>query len=247
MDIAGKAIVVTGGASGLGRTITEAMLEADANVAVYDCDDKALASLDDRLSLLKINCDVTSYVEVEAAIKTTVEQFGGIDVLVNNAGVLHSEPLISIVGDDKRHSLENWRRVIDVNLTAPLIVSSFVAEHMIMNRVSGVIVNMSSISAKGNPGQTAYSAAKAGLEAMTKVWARELGSSAVRCVAIAPGFMDTSSTQAAIGEAKMIEMQKKAPLRRLGSPHEIAKTVKFVIENDYVNGDTISVNGGLSL
>lgn len=247
MDIAGKAIVVTGGASGLGKTITEALLEAGASVAVYDCDDKALASLEGRLSLLKINCDVTDYDEVKAALKTTVEQFGRIDVLVNNAGVLHSEPLISIVGESKRHSLESWRRVIDVNLTAPLLVSSFVAEHMVMNRVSGLIVNISSISAKGNSGQTAYSAAKAGLESMTKVWAKELGSSGVRCVAISPGFMDTSSTQAAIGEAMMMEMQKKTPLRRLGSPHEIAKTVKFVIENDYVNGDTISVNGGLSL
>ena len=116
---------------------------------------------------------------------------------------------------------------------------------MAANRIKGVIVNLSSVSAAGNPGQTAYSAAKAGVEAMTAVWARELGPLGIRVVAIAPGFVDTHSTHAALSEEALKEWKRRTPLGRLGTAQEIASTVLFVLENDFISGCTIRVDGGL--
>ncbi|MDD3504965.1 MAG: SDR family oxidoreductase, partial [Sulfurimonas sp.] len=164
---------------------------------------------------------------------------------VNNAGILYSEPLINIMLKEKRHSIKKWQKVIDINLTAPFVLGSYVAEQMIMNRTKGVIVNISSISAKGNIGQSAYSAAKAGLESMTKVWAKELGSFGIRSVAIAPGFMDTESTHMAVTQDILEHIKSETPIKRLGKAEDIANTVKFVIENNHVNAKTLEIDGGL--
>ena len=204
-----------------------------------------LDNLKNSENILKIVCDITKEEEISKAIEQTKEKFEKIDILVNNAGILYSEPLINIMSEQKRHSIEKWQKVIDINLTAPFVLGAYVAEQMIMSRTKGVIINISSISARGNAGQSAYSAAKAGLESMTTVWAKELGGFGIRSVAIAPGFMDTESTHVAVNEKILQEMKNQTPIKRLGKSEHIADTVKFVIENEHISGKTLEIDGGL--
>jgi 3-oxoacyl-[acyl-carrier protein] reductase len=120
-----------------------------------------------------------------------------------------------------------------------------IVEKMITTRTKGVVVNISSVSASGNPGQSAYSAAKAGVNALTATWAKELSAMGIRFVAVAPGFTETESTKEVMSDAVLQEMIKKVPLRRLGKPQEIARGVVSVIENDFFNGKVIELDGGL--
>ncbi|MCK9472189.1 SDR family NAD(P)-dependent oxidoreductase [Sulfurimonas sp.] len=245
MEIANKVAIVTGGASGLGKSIVNMLLKNSSKVVVFDINKEALDALENSESLLKLACDITKEEEIAKAVEQTIQKFSKIDILVNNAGILYSEPLINIMLKEKRHSIKKWQKVIDINLTAPFVLGSYVAEQMIMNRTKGVIVNISSISAKGNIGQSAYSAAKAGLESMTKVWAKELGSFGIRSVAIAPGFMDTESTHMAVTQDILEHIKSETPIKRLGKAEDIANTVKFVIENNHVNAKTLEIDGGL--
>lgn len=242
-----KVAIVTGGAKGIGKSIAYKLLENNFNVVVWDSDQQALSELEKSEFFSQIHCDVLDESQIALSLFKTLELFKRVDVLVNNAGILYSEPLINIMVKNKRHSVEKWKNVIDINLTAPFIVSSFVAEHMIMRRINGVIINISSISAKGNAGQSAYSAAKAGLESMTKVWSKELGSFGIRCVAIAPGFIETEAMYRALSGERIDELKNQNPLKRLGKDENISSTVLFVINNDYVNGCVIGIDGGLIL
>jgi 3-oxoacyl-[acyl-carrier protein] reductase len=246
MNLENKVAIVTGGASGLGASITKALIDKNANVVVLDIDQVALDNLEDNERLLKMQCDITQKEKLSSVISLIIERFSKIDILVNNAGILYSEPLINIMAPEKRHSVENWQRVIDLNLTTPFVLTSYVAEQMILKRTKGVIINISSISAKGNAGQSAYSAAKAGIEALTKVWSKELGAFGIRSVAVAPGFMDTPSTHSAISDDALESVKKNIPLKKLGTSDCIASAVIFAIENDYISGKIISVDGGLS-
>lgn len=245
MELQNKVAIVTGGASGLGKAITEILLQNGTKVVVLDINSVLLDSLEENENLLKITCDITQENEIAKAIKQIKMKFSKIDILVNNAGILYSEPLINILSKEKRHSVAMWQKVIDINLTAPFVLGAYVAEQMIMSRTKGVIINISSISARGNAGQSAYSAAKAGLESMTTVWAKELGGFGIRSVAIAPGFMDTESTHVAVNEKILQEMKNQTPIKRLGKSEHIADTVKFVIENEHISGKTLEIDGGL--
>jgi 3-oxoacyl-[acyl-carrier protein] reductase len=245
MKLQNKVAIVTGGASGLGKAITELLLQNGTKVVVLDINQQALDNLENSGNILKIVCDIKKEEEISKAIEQTKEKFETIDILVNNAGILYSEPLINIMSKEKRHSIEKWQKVIDINLTAPFVLGSYVAEQMIMTRTKGVIINISSISARGNAGQSAYSAAKAGLESMTKVWAKELGSFGIRSVAIAPGFMNTESTHAAVTQETLDHVKKETPIKRLGKAEDIADAIKFVIESNYINGKTLQIDGGL--
>ena len=245
MNLDNKVAIVTGGASGLGASITKALIDKNANVVVLDIDQVALDNLQDNERLLKMQCDITQKEKLSSVISLIIERFSKIDILVNNAGILYSEPLINIMAPEKRHSVENWQKVIDLNLTTPFVLTSYVAEQMILKRTKGVIVNISSISAKGNAGQSAYSAAKAGLEALTKVWSKELGAFGIRSVAVAPGFMNTNSTHLALNENVLDELKQRVPLKKLGKPEDIAETVLFAISNEYTNGCVIEIDGGL--
>jgi 3-oxoacyl-[acyl-carrier protein] reductase len=217
------------------------------NVAVWDINHEDLFDCEEKVNLLPISCDITNASQIELALTKTLEYFGRIDVLVNNAGVLYSEPLINVMSREKRHSIEKWKMVMDINLTAPFVISSYIAEYMISKRILGVIVNISSVSASGNAGQTAYSAAKAGLESMTKVWAKELGRFGIRSVAIAPGFIETESTHQALSEDILEGLRQSNPLRKLGKTEHISAAVVFAINNEYANGCVFKIDGGLLL
>lgn len=246
MKAEGKVTVVTGGANGLGLAISQGLRDEGATVVVFDINEAALARLGEGMTGYAV--DITDYAAVQAAVGGVIERFGSVDILVNNAGVIYNEPLINIMNSSEmKHSYERFKKNLDINLNAVFIMSSVVAEQMVLKRIPGVIVNISSISAQGNAGQTAYSAAKAAVEAMTKTWAKELGAFGIRSAAIAPGFIDTDSTNTALNEKTIKHIVGNTPLRRLGDAYNIFQSVKFIVENDFVNGAVIGVDGGLTI
>ncbi len=177
-----------------------------------------------------------------------VADFRRFDVLVNNAGITRDALLVK-AQDGAIHSkmsLAQWQAVMDVNLTGVFLCGREGAERMIQVGNGGLIINISSISREGNPGQTNYSAAKAGVAAMTVVWAKELARYGIRSAAIAPGFCATEILSAM--KPEMVDRVKAAvPLHRLGEPAEIAATAVFIAENDFVTGRVLEVDGGLRL
>ncbi len=241
MEVRGKKIIVTGGAKGLGRAMVDAFLTRECNVTVFDIDPD-VPDVDHHV------CDVTDPEQVSKAVQDYYDVNGAPDVLINNAGILHSELLIKL-GESglKTHQIETWDRVIRTNLNSVFYVTSCVVEKMVAMRTKGVVVNIGSVSAAGNPGASAYSAAKAGVHSMTQAWARELGPMGIRVVAVAPGFMDTESASAAMSERALHETIKRVPLRRLGKPEEVAAAIVSVIENDFFNGKVLELDGGLIL
>ena len=148
---------------------------------------------------------------------------------------------------DKKHSISNWNKVIDLNLNSVFYITSNVAERMILKKSKGVIINISSISAQGNVGQSAYAATKAAVEALAKTWSKELGMFNIRAVSIAPGFFDTPSTKESLNEHMLQKWQKAIPLGKLGQLEELLSAVEFIIQNDYFNGKTLAVDGGLTI
>lgn len=239
--------IVTGGAAGLGLATAEALAKRDYNTVIFDIDRTRLTALAHTLFTC-FEVDVTDEAEVIAAVNKVVAGFGTIDVLVNNAGTIMSEPLVNIMNREQpRHSFTLFTQNITINLNAVFLVGSVVAEQMILKRTKGVVVNISSICAGGNAGQSAYSAAKAGVEALTRVWSKELGVFGIRVAAIAPGFMDTESTNLALNEKKLKELTAKTPLRRLGTAQNVAQAVLSVLDNDFINGAVIAVDGGITL
>lgn len=248
MNLSDKTVLVTGGAGAIGRHIVAAAQSRGARIAVIDVPGAALDALKREGSAVHtLAADLTDPDAAHQAVDQAWRSLNGIVVLVNCVGVIFSAPLISISQTERKHSVADWRRVMDANLNAVFFATREVVDRMVMARTRGVIVNFSSISASGNPGQSAYAASKAGVEALTTVWAKELGPMGIRVAAVAPGFIDTESTRHALNEAQLEQLRQRIPLRRLGAAADIAAAVMAVIENDYVSGKTFSVDGGLTI
>lgn len=249
MDLRGKKVILTGGARGLGRSMVDRLVSREALVAVFDLNVSGLDELKTQhLDVTCVQCDVSNYEQVVTATNQYYEKFGAADVLINNAGILYSAPLVKIIPSGiKKHDPAMWDRVLRADLSSVFYMTACIVEKMIATRTKGVIVNISSVSATGNAGQSAYSAAKAGVNALTAVWAKELSPIGIRVVAVAPGFIETESTKEVMTEAVLQDTVKKVPLRRLGRPEEIAKGVLCVIENDFFNGKVFELDGGLIL
>jgi 3-oxoacyl-[acyl-carrier protein] reductase len=189
-------------------------------------------------------CNVADEKAVQALFAAIAAE-GPLDVLVNNAGITRDGLLIKRGEDGIRTlPLELFRAVIDVNLTGVFLCAREAAQAMAER--GGVIVNLSSVARAGNFGQTAYSASKAGVDAMTVAWSKELARYNIRCVAVAPGYTNTEMV-AAIRPELVEKIKAQVPLRRLGAMAEIAQAVRFVIENDFVNGKILEIDGGLRL
>jgi 3-oxoacyl-[acyl-carrier protein] reductase len=248
VKIAGSRVLVTGGGAGIGRHLVERLLADGAEVAVLELDAARCVELVEATGgkVKAEPCDVTDPEAVDAALQKLSDAGFEPDVLVNNAGVIHSEPLVNLLSrGDKVHSRESWRRVIATDLDSVFFVTSRVVERMLAKRKKGVVISISSIAAHGNAGQSAYAAAKAGVNALTHTWAKELGAMGLRFAAIAPGFFDTPSTRAALSEATLTRLQQQIPLRRLGDLESIYLATRHVIENDYLTGTVLDVDGGL--
>jgi len=249
VDPAGKRAIVTGGVSGLGRCIVELLIASKATVTVLDSNAVGLEEFrSSHADVTCFECDVSDYDQVTAVTGRYHDQVGCADILINNAGIIYSAPLVGLsAAGVEKHSAEMWDKVLRTDLSSVFYMTSCVAAGMLSARTKGVVVNISSISAAGNAGQSAYSAAKAGVNALTAVWAKELAPLGIRVVAVAPGFTSTESTKSAMTETALREVVRKTPLRRLGEPMEIAAAVLAVIQNDFFNGRVFELDGGLIL
>jgi 3-oxoacyl-[acyl-carrier protein] reductase len=243
-----RTVMVTGGAGSLGRAIALCLRDHGCRVIALDRDETALAKMGSEPGIDTMLCDLLDSSAAERCIGEAWERHGPISILVNAVGYIHSAPLVNMASRmDRRHSIEAWRRVIDINLTAVFLATVNVVDRMVSTRTRGVVINLSSIAAAGNAGQGAYSAAKSGVNAMTKAWAKELGILGIRFVAIAPGFIDTPTTRAALPEPIMKEWINRTPLRRLGSVEDVLSAIVFAITNEQLTGKVIEIDGGLSL
>jgi 3-oxoacyl-[acyl-carrier protein] reductase len=253
VDPKNKTIVVTGGARGLGLCMAEMFAAKGANLALVDINKE---DLEKAVKTVKAHGVKVEAYAVNVAVESEVEQlfdqvqadFGSVDCLINNAGIIRDGLLVKgkegVV--EKKMSLAQWQSVIDVNLTGVFLCGREAAVKMIENKNGGVIINISSVSKDGNLGQSNYTSAKAAVAAMAVTWAKELAKHQIRAAAIAPGFMNTEILQDMKQEA-LEKISKTIPLKRLGEPEEIAKTALFIFENDYLSGRTIYVDGGFRL
>jgi len=241
-----KVAIVTGASRGIGLEITRELLKMGMTVVAVDVREDLLARMPEELPGLdeKLDTRVQDVTDSEGftnLINDVAEQYGRIDVLVNNAGITRDGLLM-------RMSDEDWNDVINVNLTSAFIGTRAVSKHMVRRR-EGVIINMASFSGiAGNRGQANYSASKAGLIGLTKTTAKELAAKNVRANAIAPGFIATKMTDALPQQAKDIALEL-IPLKRMGQPRDVAKVVAFLASDDatYITGQVISVDGGLHM
>lgn len=249
MDLRGKNVIVTGGVKGIGRSLVERLVKEGSLVGVFDIDSHGLVDLSkSNTNIYGFECDTTDIKQVEASVNKFSRQFHEINILVNNAGILHSAPLVRLTaGSIEKHDINMWNKVIATDLSSIFYVTVNVVEKMILKRTKGVIANISSVCAAGNAGQSAYSAAKAGVNALTATWAKELSMLGIRVVGIAPGYSDTESTRKAVNEDTLKEIVKKVPMRRLGKAEEIADGIVSVIKNDFFNGKIFELDGGLRL
>jgi len=244
--------IVTGAASGLGQHFAVQLARAGACVAAGDVDVKGL----ERLSALaegapgaiwSSKLDVSQEASVTAFVKEASQKFNGINVVINNAGILRDGLLATTeAGWIKKLPTAQWKQVLDVNLTGPYLVTREVMGEVLTRGVKpSVVVNISSISHDGNPGQSNYSASKAGLDACTRTWALELAKHGVRVGAVAPGVIETPMLKH-ISDDAMKSLVAGIPVGRIGQPEEVWQAVKFIIECDFFTGRVIEVDGGAS-
>ena len=255
MLLADSRALVTGGASGMGRSFTLELARAGADVAFCDVNAEGIAAVvaegaDLPGKVVGFEANVADEASVAQLIADASAALGGLNVLVNNAGIFRDGLLVKKdrkTGELKKMSLKKWQQVIDVDLTGPFLCTrDFAAQVIEAGIKDAVVVNISSIARHGNMGQTNYSAAKAGLVADTKLWAGELARHGIRTGAVAPGFVDTPILQGMRPEV-LDAMLKPVPLRRVGTTEEIFAAVRFIIECGYFTGRCIDVDGGLTL
>lgn len=253
MNLDNSVIAITGGARGLGLAMAELLGSCGARLALIDTDG---ATLDTAVSALHqagieargFVANVADEASVKQAFGDIAASLGPVSGLVNNAGILRDALLVKAKEGkvEKVMSLESWQAVIDVNLTGVFLCGREAASQMIEAGNEGVIVNISSISRAGNMGQSNYAACKAGVVALTTTWGKELARYGIRVGAVAPGFIETDMT-ASMRQDMLDKLTSGVPLRRLGQPEDIARSVAFIFENAYFTGRVIECDGGLRL
>ena len=253
MQLKDKVVAVTGGARGIGRAIANSFADKGAHLALLDMNQAELDAARAEYAARGVKAqtyalNVAKEDQVVKAFDQVVADFGRLDVLVNNAGIIKDGLLIK-VKDGKvtgKMGLDQWQAVIDVNLTGVFLCGREAAERMITLGNGGLIINISSISKAGNAGQSNYSAAKAGVTAMAVTWAKELARFGIRAGSIAPGFTRTDLL-AGMPPEMLEKVTAPVPLKRLGLPEEIAHAAIFMAENDFFTGRAIDIDGGLRL
>ncbi len=253
MDLQDKTIVITGAARGLGAAMARRLARHRPKLALVDLTAESLT--DAATACRSAGADVKTYganvakeAEVVQLFDRIAHECGGVDALVNNAGITRDALLVKFQ-DGKlatKMSIEQWQSVIDVNLTGVFLCGREAAQRMIEGGRKGCIINISSISRAGNIGQTNYTAAKAGVAAMAVTWAKELSRYGIRAAAVAPGFINTEMVAGMKPEARE-KLVSGIPLKRMGEPDEIAHTVEFILLNDYVSGRVFEIDGALRL
>jgi 3-oxoacyl-[acyl-carrier protein] reductase len=250
MQLSNVRAIVTGAASGLGRHFTLELAKAGAAVAAGDIDVKGLHQLksesEDLPGIIAVTrLDISQEGSVLEFVREAFRQTGGINVLVNNAGIIRDGLLVKDeISWIKTLPRTQWRQVIDVNLTGSYLMARETVAEILRHKIQdSVVVNISSISRLGNSGQSNYAASKAGLDACTRTWALELAPHGVRVGGVAPGLIDTPMLRYISEEAKSA-LITRTPLQRIGTPNEVWLALKFIIECDFFTGRVIEVDGG---
>ncbi len=234
-------IILTGATGGIGNCILEKLVKVEANILATGTNEEKLNSIKNKYQSVKIKkFDISKHKEIENFVNNISEEMENkIDVLINNAGVTNDN--LSI-----RMKEEEWKRVIDINLTSTFLLSKNIVKKMLKNK-KGKIINITSVVGHtGNIGQANYAASKAGLVAMSKSFALEYGKKNINVNCVSPGFITTEMTNKIDQNYKEI-LKSKIPLDRFGDPKDVANTVLFLCSNlsDYITGETIHVNGGM--
>jgi len=253
MNVKGKTIVITGGGRGLGRAMALAFAREGARLAIVGIDESVI---EEAVALCEeaggeargYRANVSEEEAVIDLFDRVVEDFQALDGLINNAGITRDGLLVKAKDGKivKKMPLADWQAVINVDLTGVFLCAREAAARMIARGASGVILNISSLGRAGNFGQTNYSAAKAGVAAMTVTWAKELARHRIRVGAIAPGFCETRLVTGMKPEA-LDRTKAGIPLGRLGRPEEIAHSALYIFQNEYFTGRVLEVDGGLRL
>ena len=241
IDLKGKNIIVTGASGGIGNSIIEKLNQAGANILASGTKIEKLEELKEKYENIKtLNFDISQTNKIEEFIERATQELGGsLDCIINNAGITQDNLAI-------RMSLDEWQKVIDINLTSTFLMSKTAIKKMLKNK-SGKIVNITSVVGHtGNLGQANYTASKAGIVAMSKSLAIEYAKKNININCISPGFIKTAMTDKIDEKFKEIIISK-IPSARLGEPNDIANAVLFLTsdQSNYINGETLHVNGGM--
>lgn len=256
MDIKNKSIVITGSASGIGKSMALGFARKGARVVISDIKEEGVQSVVKEIqdfggTAIGIIADVSKESDAQRLMEETVKKYSSLDVAILNAGILRDGLLVRVdkeTGKVKgKMSLEQWQAVINVNLTGVFLTGREAACQMIDLKTGGVIIPISSVAMHGNPGQSNYSAAKAGVAAMTKLWAHELKNSKIRVAGIAPGFIATEMVLKDMNQQALDKWKSLIPIGRLGEPDEIYKTAEFIVENELIDGFVIEASGGIKI
>ena len=237
-NIVNKVVVVTGGSRGIGAEIIKFLAKLDYKVVLnYNKSESYAQDVKKELNNVEIfKADVSKKEEANALIDFAIKKYGKIDVLINNAGIAQTKLFTEITDED-------WKNIIDTNLNSAFYCSREAVKNMIHNK-SGLIINISSIwGITGASCEVAYSTSKAAINGFTKALAKELGPSNIRVNAIAPGIINTAMNSY-LSEDELKNIKEEIPLEKIGDPVDIAKCVKWLIEDNYTTGQIISINGG---
>lgn len=243
MQFEGRTAIITGSSRGIGRAIAEKLGKLGANVVLNATTDKILDVAKEFEAMgIKVAAtvgDIRNTEDVKAMISTAIETFGGLDILINNAGITKDKPMAMMSEDD-------WDTVLDINLKGSFLCTKAAAKQMMKKRY-GRIINISSVAgAYGNPGQANYSASKGGLIALTKTTAKEFAPRGITCNAVTPGLIESNMTEILPDDLKQKYLEKIA-LGRFGTPEDVANVVAFLASDEagYVTGQVIDIDGGL--
>ena len=239
-DLENKKIIVTGASGGIGNSIVEKLNDCGADILASGTREEKLEELKNKFKNVKIlKFDISQNEKIEEFIENASKELGGLDCIVNNAGITQDNLAI-------RMNLEEWKKVVDLNLTSTFLMSKFAVKKMLKNK-KGKIINITSVVGHtGNLGQANYTASKAGVIAMSKSLAIEYAKKNINVNCISPGFIKTAMTDK-IDEKFKEAIISKIPSARLGEPQDIANAVIFLAssQSDYINGETLHVNGGM--
>jgi 3-oxoacyl-[acyl-carrier protein] reductase len=239
-DLENKNIIVTGASGGIGNSIVEKLNDCGANVLASGTRVEKLEELKNKFNKIKIlKFDISHSDKIEEFINDAANELGGLDCIINNAGITQDNLAI-------RMSIDEWKKVIDINLTSTFLMSKFAIKKMLKNK-KGKIINITSVVGHtGNLGQANYTASKAGLVAMSKSLAIEYAKKNINVNCISPGFIKTAMTDKIDEKFKEV-IVSKIPSARLGEPEDIANAVLFLASenSNYINGETLHVNGGM--
>ena len=254
MNLNNKNVIVTGAAGGIGSALVKKLLNLGAVVGVIDKDKNGLNLLEKSLTKLQkkktifFNADVGKFDQVKNAVNKFFGKQKSIHALINNAAELIDGPLIGFSkGKIDKYSIEKWNKTLSSNLNGYFFITREIVEKMTSNFTHGVVINISSISAAGNRGQTAYSASKSAINALTVTWAQELGPMGIRVAGLAPGMTDTEMPKKSFDKNLLKTWINKTPMKRMAKPEEIAHGIIFIIENDFYCGRTLELDGGLRM